>query len=245
MPVIFLPDDGNDNEDCESAGDSKMSSFGFMSFAMAVVNAVINNANNVNNNNNNNNNNDNNNNNNIGNINVANSNNDVNNMNMVTAGRRRMLMKNTENQLLGNISSNVKDLTFGNNNKSSLAGNLTTLEEDNPIKTISIGYIDTNNHSLNHDNLETSNMNRSPYNIHENNLVEKFHDGLIHLFDNTKLRLSKLIHQLHKRHQISTIDIDEIESTIDSVIKHIAKIKRFLITKLRQISIKIMSYLVF
>ena len=245
MPVIFLPDDGNDDEDCESSGDSKMSSFGFMSFAMAVVNAVINNANNVNNNNNNNNNNDNNNNNNIGNINVANSNNDVNNMNMVTAGRRRMLMKNTDNQLFSNKSSNAKDLTSGSNNRSSLSGKLTTIEEDNPIKTISIGYIDINNNSLNHENLETSSMNRSPYNIHGDNLVEKFHDGLIHLIDNTKLRLSKLVHQLHKRYQLSSINIDAIKSLINSVIKTVPKIKRFLITKLRQISIKIMSYLVF
>ena len=74
-----------------------MSAFGFMSFAMAVVNAVINNANNVNSNNNNNNNNDNNNNNNLGNINVANSNNNVNNMNMVTAGRRRRYMNKKSN----------------------------------------------------------------------------------------------------------------------------------------------------
>jgi len=66
-----------------------MSSFAFMSFAMALVNAAINNANNVNNNNNNNNNNDNNNNNNIANINIANANNNANNMNMATAGRRR------------------------------------------------------------------------------------------------------------------------------------------------------------
>ena len=55
MPVIFLPNDGTDDKDCDATDDSKMSSFGFMSFAIAVVNAVINNANNVNNNNNNNN----------------------------------------------------------------------------------------------------------------------------------------------------------------------------------------------
>ena len=67
MPVIFLPNDQDQSEvdeNCEDTGDAQMSSFGLMSFAMAMVNAVINNANNVNNNNNNNNNNDNNNNNN-------------------------------------------------------------------------------------------------------------------------------------------------------------------------------------
>ena len=70
-----------------------MSAFGFLSFAMAVVNGVINAANNINNNNNNNNNNDNNNNNNVANINVQNANNAANNENMATAGRRRALKR--------------------------------------------------------------------------------------------------------------------------------------------------------
>ena len=156
-----------------------------------------------------------------------------------------MLMKNTDDQLFGNKSSNAKDLTFGSNNRSSLSGKLTTIKEDSPIKTISIGYIDISNNSLNQDNLETSSINRSPYNIHGNNLIEKYHNGLIHLIDSTKVRLSKLIHQLQKRYQFSTSNIDGIESTTDSVIKHVAKIKEFLITKLQHISIKIMSYFVF
>ena len=70
-----------------------MSAFGFLSFAMAVVNGVINAANNINNNNNNNNNNDNNNNNNVANINVQNANNAANNENMATAGRKRTLKR--------------------------------------------------------------------------------------------------------------------------------------------------------
>ena len=83
-----------------------MSAFGFLSFAMSVVNGVINAANNVNNNNNNNNNNDNNNNNNVGNFNVQNANNNANNENMATAGRRRAL-KRLE-RLKNIISSNNK-----------------------------------------------------------------------------------------------------------------------------------------
>ncbi len=63
------------------------------SFAMAVVNSVINTANNVNSNNNNNNNNNNANNNNLVNVNIANANNNANNMNMAMAGRRRQLGK--------------------------------------------------------------------------------------------------------------------------------------------------------
>ena len=48
-PVIFLPQ--AQPEDCEEDSKSTMSAFGFLSFAMAVVNGVINAANNVNNNN--------------------------------------------------------------------------------------------------------------------------------------------------------------------------------------------------
>ena len=49
MPVVFLPQDSP--EDCQGS-ESAMSAFGFLSFAMAVVNGVINAANNINNNNN-------------------------------------------------------------------------------------------------------------------------------------------------------------------------------------------------
>ena len=49
MPVVFLPQDSP--EDCQGS-EAAMSAFGFLSFAMAVVNGVINAANNINNNNN-------------------------------------------------------------------------------------------------------------------------------------------------------------------------------------------------
>ena len=108
-PVIFLPQDKP--KDCEDDQPS-MSAFGFLSFAMAVVNGVINAANNINNNNNNNNNNDNNNNNNVANINVQNANNAANNENMATAGRRRALkrierLKNFLNSSDVTVRSNV------------------------------------------------------------------------------------------------------------------------------------------
>ena len=76
-----------------------MSAFGFLSFAMAVANAVINTANNVNDNNNNNNNNNNDNNNNLANVNIANANNAAGNENMVEAGRRKRLeaLRNSRN----------------------------------------------------------------------------------------------------------------------------------------------------
>ena len=140
MPVIFLPNDEDQNEldeNCEDTGDAQMSSFGLMSFAMAMVNAVINNANNVNNNNNNNNNNDNNNNNNLGNINIANSNNDVNNMNMVTAGRRRMLDKKEQR-------SNIKGVT--DNPIEEKKPSLEEAHQKPYVHTISIGYL-TKNHT--------------------------------------------------------------------------------------------------
>ena len=145
MPVIFLPNDEDQDEadeNCEGTGDAQMSSFGLMSFAMAMVNAVINNANNVNNNNNNNNNNDNNNNNNLGNINIANSNNDVNNMNMVTAGRRRMLDKKEQR----NNTKGVRGTPVPENE---IGGKKRRVEEtqQNPyVHTISIGYL-TKNHT--------------------------------------------------------------------------------------------------
>ena len=140
MPVIFLPNDQDQSEvdeNCEDTGDAQMSSFGLMSFAMAMVNAVINNANNVNNNNNNNNNNDNNNNNNLGNINIANSNNDVNNMNMVTAGRRRML--DTKEQ-----RNNTKGVSSTPVTENRIEGEKRRVEEAKQkpyVHTISIGYL--------------------------------------------------------------------------------------------------------
>ncbi|KAG7167357.1 hypothetical protein Hamer_G012799 [Homarus americanus] len=82
-PIIFVPEE---TTKCIKTG--QMSSFGFLSFALAVANIVINISNNVNNNNNNNNNNDNNNNNNDNNINIANNNNNVNSANEVMVGRR-------------------------------------------------------------------------------------------------------------------------------------------------------------
>ena len=145
MPVIFLPNDDGQNDvdaNCEDTGDAQMSSFGLMSFAMAMVNAVINNANNVNNNNNNNNNNDNNNNNNLGNINIANSNNDVNNMNMVTAGRRRMLDKKEQR-------NNIKGVRSAPVTENPIEEKKPSLEEAQQkpyVHTISIGYL-TKNHT--------------------------------------------------------------------------------------------------
>jgi hypothetical protein len=88
-PVIFMGKPTK--EECAESGG--MSAFGFMSFAMAITNAVINTANNVNSNNNNNNNNNNDNNNNLVNINIANANNAAGNENMATAGRRRRLQQ--------------------------------------------------------------------------------------------------------------------------------------------------------
>ena len=166
MPVIFLSNDSDndESENCDESNDAQMSSFGFMSFAMALVNAVINNANNVNNNNNNNNNNENNNNNNLGNINIANSNNGVNNMNMVTAGRRRMLNKNieTNHRNISIFNKGDKPSVFIHNLKNT-RGNQSTFDmsrqkfgkfKENskisqPIKTISIGYLESNHTTSN------------------------------------------------------------------------------------------------
>ena len=145
MPVIFLPNDQDQSEvdeNCEDTGDAQMSSFGLMSFAMAMVNAVINNANNVNNNNNNNNNNDNNNNNNLGNINIANSNNDVNNMNMVTAGRRRMLDKKQQlNNTKGVRSTPIPENEIGGKKR-----RVEEAQQKPYVHKISIGYL-TKNHT--------------------------------------------------------------------------------------------------
>ena len=55
MPVVFKPQ--KSQTECER--DSRMSSFGFMSFVLSIVNGVINISNNINNNNNNRNNNNN------------------------------------------------------------------------------------------------------------------------------------------------------------------------------------------
>ena len=71
MPVVFIPK--KSKTECERS--SRMSSWGFMSFVLAVVNGVINISNNINNNNNNRNNNNNDNNNNQYNANVGNTNN--------------------------------------------------------------------------------------------------------------------------------------------------------------------------
>ena len=101
MPVVFLPKPKP--AECQSKAPS-MSAFGFMSFAIALVNGVVNQVNNVNNNNNNNNNNDNNNNNNVANINIANANNNANNENMATAGRRRKRLNDGRTSLLQRVS---------------------------------------------------------------------------------------------------------------------------------------------
>merc|ERR1719323_958654 len=95
QPVVFLPN-SNDGKDCVPSGN--MSSFGYLSFVLSLINAVVNAANNVNNNQNNNNNNDNNNNDNNNNVNVANSNLNQNNDNSVTAGRRRRKLTKFEDR---------------------------------------------------------------------------------------------------------------------------------------------------
>ena len=47
QPVVFLPN-SNDGKDCVPSGN--MSSFGYLSFVLSLINAVVNAANNVNNN---------------------------------------------------------------------------------------------------------------------------------------------------------------------------------------------------
>ena len=84
MPVVFLPQ--KSQTECERV--SRMSSWGFMSFVLAIINGVINISNNINNNNNNRNNNNNDDNNNEMNANVANSNNVQMAAGMAMSGRR-------------------------------------------------------------------------------------------------------------------------------------------------------------
>ena len=232
MPVIFLPNDGIDNEDCDDTGDTKMSSFGFMSFAMALVNAVINNANNVNNNNNNNNNNDNNNNNNIGNINIANSNNDVNNMNMVTAGRRRMLLKPKEEQLVHN---KIKNFKGPNNQSSSQAQKLNFSQENQSIKTISIGYINPNKYSSNYKAVESMPQTNLSHYMGKMNDLKIIRDGLIQRINTTMLSLSKFVGQLDIKSYLSNSFFERMVSKIYSAIDVIKRIKRFLKTKMLQL----------
>ena len=234
MPVIFLPNDGIDNEDCDDTGDTKMSSFGFMSFAMALVNAVINNANNVNNNNNNNNNNDNNNNNNIGNINIANSNNDVNNMNMVTAGRRRMLLKPKEEQLVHNKIKNFK----GPSNQFSSQTNAQKLnfsQENQSIKTISIGYINPNKYSSNYKAVESMPQTNLSHYMGKMNDLKIIRDGLIQRINTTMLTLSKFVGQLDIKSYLSNSFFERMVSKIYSAIDVIKRIKYFLKTKMLQL----------
>ena len=233
MPVIFLPNDGIDNEDCDDTGETKMSSFGFMSFAMALVNAVINNANNVNNNNNNNNNNDNNNNNNIGNINIANSNNDVNNMNMVTAGRRRMLLKPKEEQLV----HNVKNFKGPNNQSSSqkYAQKINFSQENQSIKTISIGYINPNKYSSNYKAVESMPQTNLSHYMGKMNDLKIIRDGLIQRINTTMLSLSKFVGQLDIKSYLSNSFFERMVSKIYSAIDVIKRIKRFLKTKMLQL----------
>ena len=84
MPVVFMPQ--KSQTECERV--SRMSSWGFMSFVLSVINGVINISNNINSNNNNRNNNNNDGNNNEYNANVANTN------NMQMAGGMAMSMRN-------------------------------------------------------------------------------------------------------------------------------------------------------
>lgn len=84
MPVVFMPQ--KSQTECERV--SKLSSFGFMSFVLAIVNGVISVSNNINNNNNNRNNNNNDNNNNQFNTNLGNTNNVQMAGGMAMSGRR-------------------------------------------------------------------------------------------------------------------------------------------------------------
>ena len=227
MPVIFLPNDGSDDKDCDDTEDSKMSSFGFMSFAIAVVNAVINNANNVNNNNNNNNNNDNNNNNNIGNINIANSNNDVNNMNMVTAGRRRMLLKPKGKEVIGkdNVDSNRTQIGPSNIFKFHPYNYLGMASSENePIKTISIGYIDLNNDSWNHQTTNT----KSYSHIKRNRM--KMFDDLTQWMDASKLVLTNFLDRFRVSSHFTNFSFQKLLAKMTSMFEIIARTKSFMKT---------------
>lgn len=87
MPVVFIPQ--KSQTECERV--SKLSSFGFMSFVLAIVNGVISVSNNINNNNNNRNNNNNDDNNNQFNTNLGNTNNVQMAGGMAMSMRRRLI----------------------------------------------------------------------------------------------------------------------------------------------------------
>ena len=234
MPVIFLPNDGTDDKDCDDTGDSKMSSFGFMSFAIAVVNAVINNANNVNNNNNNNNNNDNNNNNNIGNINIANSNNDVNNMNMVTAGRRRMLLKTKGKETIGknNVDSNLSLIGPSNISMFQPYNDFAMVSRENEIiKTISIGYINLNNDSWNHQTTDT----KSYWPI-KRNWMQMF-DDLTQWMDASKMVLTNFLDRLRVSSNLENFSFQKLLAKMKSTFEIIFRIKSFMKTVVQHFSI--------
>ena len=224
MPVIFLPNDGTDDKDCDDTGDSKMSSFGFMSFAIAVVNAVINNANNVNNNNNNNNNNDNNNNNNIGNINIANSNNDVNNMNMVTAGRRRMLLNSKGKEGIGKNNDDYNLTQIGTSNISMFHpyNDFAMVSRENePIKTISIGYIDLND-SWKHQTITTKS-----YRPIKRNRMQMF-DDLTQWMDASKLVLTNFLDRLRVSSNLENFSFQKLLAKLKSIFEIIIRTKSFM-----------------
>ena len=129
-PVIFMGKPTS--EDCAESGG--MSAFGFMSFAMAITNAVINTANNINSNNNNNNNNNNDNNNNLVNINIANANNAAGNENMATAGRRRRLQQLRTSRNISEAESEAL------NNPEEFATAIMVNGDDVEYKPLRIGY---------------------------------------------------------------------------------------------------------
>ena len=233
MPVIFLPNDGTDDKDCDATDDSKMSSFGFMSFAIAVVNAVINNANNVNNNNNNNNNNDNNNNNNIGNINIANSNNDVNNMNMVTAGRRRMLLKSKGKEAIdkNNVYSYLIPIWSSNISMFHQYTDLNmTSRENEPIKTISIGYINFNNDSLNHQTISA----KSYWHIKPDWM--QIFDDLTQWMDASKLVLTNFLDKFRVSYNLANFSFQKLIAKMSSMFEIISRTKSFMKTIVQQFS---------
>ncbi|XP_023321444.1 myb-like protein A [Eurytemora carolleeae] len=136
-PVVFLPD--GSSKPCKPSG--QMSTFGYLSFILSVVNSVVNAANNINNNNNNNNNNDNNNNNNNNNVNIQNSNNNQNNNNMLMVGRRlnienirrieETLSRHYHTTQTGNgtvLSLQWKDFNSGQNTSQSVRGSQDVLK---------------------------------------------------------------------------------------------------------------------
>lgn len=215
MPVIFLPNE--EEEDCGDSNDTQMSAFGFMSFAMALVNVVINNANNVNNNNNNNNNNDNNNNNNLGNINIANSNNDVNNMNMVTAGRRRRLYRNVSDDHQNSILSDHMGLIDKMTNKQQNRYEMLISDREWKTDTISIGYI------TNHTNPHNVTKEKEPAKLYppHNGFPAKFKMVHDHVFQKTKYINSIIINSIAKipfKTYFPTFSLAKLWSGITSII---------------------------